>query len=218
MKIYDKENDTYLCDSEEDQEQYEELLKTGVLIPDDKVIAHHDYQPAVQAVEKRVPKTVYFSDGTNYSFSDDDDPHIGYDENGNPQWLPLDDDREFFGMDIGIEVIEESKPEQPEWDEVEQILYWIKYSDEEIEAQEEEEKKQDFLNNAPYLLNSIQKMADEYSSQSNNMTRMDGNIDDLTLATANLYGANDYANVSDLEKTDAQVSSLNFNMDTLTLY
>lgn len=189
MKVYDKQG-LFLCNTE-DTEEYEDLEENGVLMPDKKVTKHHDAKPAVPAKIKRYVGTVYFSDGTSYTPQKENDPHIKPTEDGLFEWIPLDDDRTYFGMDIATDVLEEEQPEKPEWDETEEVLIYHPYSKDEKYSIEQKIKQREFLEQAPQYLEETKKLHEEYANGTNQLSNLHSEMIDLNLMIAESIGIKD---------------------------
>ena len=183
MKIYD-ESDHLICDSELDSARYEELRQTGELIPKQIIKEHHEAVTAIKEETVNKPTTIYYTDGTSESIKDGD-PHIVYDSDGNPQWHELENDtRHYFGMDVKPVVIKEGKVATPEWDEIEDILIYRPYTEEELKDRQHQVEMMDFLNNAPELYQDIMKVNEHNNETQNKIGDLQFQIDECNLALA----------------------------------
>lgn len=219
MDIYDERTDTFICNSEKDLEKYAELQNTGNLVEKQRVKRHHEAIPGKELKVKTVPKTVYFTDKTSYSFKDENDPHIGYDEQGLPVWVPLDDDRTFFGMDIVTEVEQERSDPVPEWDEMEPILSWTPFSKQELLQIEEDKKVREIIQEAPAFLDSLKSLDKKYGENSQMVIDMNNQLNTLLFYSAENIGYNDegYASISTVEEQEQKVNNMQYGITNLTL-
>ena len=183
MKIYD-ESDHLICDSELDSERYEELRQTGELTPKQVIKEHHEAVTATKEETVNKPITIYYTDGTSESIKDGD-PHIVYDSDGNPQWHELEDDTcHYFGMDVKPVVVKEGKVATPEWDEIEDILIYRPYTEEELKDKQHQIEMIDFLNNAPELYQDIMRVNERNNETQNKIGDLQFQIDECNLALA----------------------------------
>lgn len=218
MKVYDIQG-LFLCDSEEDAEEFEKLIEKGQMVEDQRVKEHHDEVEAKPAVTHLEPKTVYFTDGTSQEVTKDD-PHISIGDNGVPQWNALpEDNKEFFGMDIEEVVDEESTEAFAAYDEMESYLKYIPYTEDEIRDQENRKKVQEMLDQSPSLLDDMKQYHEDYREGSNHMNSIDQSIEDLTLMNAEFFGgeASQFPTKVDVINLENDMASMGTGMEDITL-
>lgn len=178
MRILDV-NDNELQEEEAD-------LELGHLDPDQVFVAHHDAVEYEPREWHYWPQTYYFEDETRYSVPDEDDPHVLVKDLDKClfSWNNLEgeEEKEVRGIDV-IEI--ETKAEVPAveaYDEYEDILRYILYTEEELEeiAAEElrKQKEADLLANGYDQLVELEAVAEETTET----------IDDLVLLVADIIG------------------------------
>ena len=207
-------------DINDNELQEEELdFELGYCEDDKLFIQHHDAIEAQPAQTHYAVTTVYFEDGTSYTPTGEDDPHITTEDPriGRFEYIALDGEepKEVRGMSLR-EVIDVPQVEAVEaWDEYEDIQRYKLYTPEEKIAHEEAIKamqareellatglerlialenyktqnKVDVINMQTDIgqTNALLNEGDKYleiNLQDTNQT-----VDDLTLALAELFGA-----------------------------
>ena len=104
-------------------------LATGYLKDDVVVVAHHEGTPGESEQGHAEYATFYFTDGTRYDVEGPDDPHVGPDG-----WVPQEGegDKVVFGADQKWVVdVPQVAPKGP-WDETEDVLRYVKYTEEQL--------------------------------------------------------------------------------------
>lgn len=216
MKIYD-ESDHLICDSELDSERYEELRQTGELTPKQVIKEHHEAVTATKEETVNKPITIYYTDGTSESIKDGD-PHIVYDSDGNPQWHELEDDtRHYFGMDVKPVVVKEGKVATPEWDEIEDILIYRPYTEEELKDKQHQVEMMDFLNNAPELYKDILKVDTSTIETQNKLNAVRHSIEDVNLALAETFETMVSTDDDDYRQMTMNLQQVTGQLETVTL-
>lgn len=179
-----------ILDVNDNELQEEEIdLELGHLIPDKVFVKHHDaveYQPRDWHYW---PQTYYFEDETRYSVIGKDDPHVKVNDLASCSfsWNVLEGEEP--KQVRGIDVIEfEISPEvfaQEAYDEYEDIQRYILYTQEELDQKAEEkareEKRTNFMENGPDILDKTVASLEE-----TNLT-----VEDLVLMMADMVGGND---------------------------
>lgn len=131
-----------ILDQEGNEIQEEDVDYTkGYLVHDVIVIKHHDKVPYKEAKWHEEYVTFYFTDGTQYDVTGPDDPHVGPDG-----WIPLDDDREFFGADQKMVIDVPEVEEKEAWDETEDIQRYILLTPEQIAQNEAIKNNNNIMN------------------------------------------------------------------------
>lgn len=150
----------------------------GRLEPEQLFIAHHDAIPEVQEVSHFKVSKFYFFNDTPLEIIDEDDPHvITIDAKaGIFEYRPLDTDpieRQWKGTDLESVIDVEHEDAKDEWDEYEDIMRYILWTEEELEQQriqrEEAEAREEFMTTGPDRLQITET-----------------NVDDLTLLIADM--------------------------------
>lgn len=169
MKYYD-ENGVEIPESEIDYAKGRVEYKS-------KVIAHH---PATEAQPEKNHYEVskfYFDDGTSYTVTSPDDPHIEFinPEEGVFGYIDLGEGKTLFGIDLKTVVDEPATEAKEAYDETEDYYVYIPYTPEELAEQAEQQKKAEaqaeFLTTGPERLESTEI-----------------SVDDLCLVVAELVG------------------------------
>lgn len=156
MRILD-ENDQEIS---EDQIDYEK----GYLQGDKIFVKHHEEILAKDEVWHYAVKTFYFTDGSSYNVTGEDDPHIKQIEPDQGKFGYINQEgeepKEVKGIDLQQVVDAERQEGKEAWDEYEDIQRYILYTEEELaqnqEKKEQQEKRENFLSTGPDRLNNAE--------------------------------------------------------------
>ena len=216
MKIYDEANNL-ICDSEGDPKKYNELQSTGTFTSKQIVIAHHE---AVMATHDEIihkPDTIYFTDGTSQKIPEGD-PHIVYDDRGLPLWHDLEgDEHHYFGMNVIPVTVKKGTVATPEWDEIEDILIYIPYTEEEQLNRQKMLEMNDFLNNAPELYKDILKVDTSTIETQNKLNAVQHSIEDVNLALAETFETMVSTDDDDYRQMTMNLQQVAGQLETVTL-
>ena len=216
MKVYDEANNL-ICDSEEDPKKYNELQSTGTFISKQIVIAHHE---AVMATHDEIihkPDIIYFTDGTSQKIPEGD-PHITYNDKGLPLWHDLEgDEKHYFGMNVVPVTVKKGTTATPEWDEVEDILIYTPYTEEEQLNRQKMLEMNDFLNNAPELYKDILEVDTSTIETQNKLNAVQHSIEDVNLALAETFEEMVSTNDNDYRQMTMNLQQVTGQLETVTL-
>lgn len=152
--------------NENDQEISEDQIDydKGYLQGDKIFVKHHEEILAKDEVWHYAVKTFYFTDGSSYNVTGEDDPHIEKIEPDQGKFGYFNQEGEEFKEVKGIDlqqVIDAERQEGKEaWDEYEDIQRYILYTEEELaemqERKEKQEKQEIFLSTGPERLDNAE--------------------------------------------------------------
>lgn len=184
-----------ILDKDDNELQLEDLdLDKGQLIHEQKVIKEHPAQERVEAVQHYKVKTFYFSDGTSLEIEDEHDPHVIVEDldNGVFGYQNLPGEKEKSGHGIELEYVTDKEGQEPKeaWTEYEDIQRWLPYTEEELQAKEEEQKRQakqqQLLDTG---LDSIAALNLRADAAENRMHETEVTLDDVVLMMADIVNA-----------------------------
>ena len=166
MRIIDESN-------KEITEQ-EANLKLGYLKEERIFVKHHEAVKAQAPVYKVFPKTFYFDDGTSYTTSGMDDPHIG--EGNSYEPLPNEEDKTVYGMDLTKVLIEPAVEPRDAYDEYEDVLVYHRYTQEQLNeiADKNNQKQQEkqFLATGEDRINELNEYLERQAKSIDNLVVM----------------------------------------------
>jgi hypothetical protein len=156
MKILNESNQ----EISEDQIDYEK----GYLQPDKIFVKHHEEILAKGEVWHYAVKTFYFTDGSSYNVTSEEDPHIKKIEPDLGKFAYVNQEgeepKEVKGIDLKQVVDVERQEGKEAWDEYEDIQRYILYTEEELaenkKMKEEQERQENFMSTGPERLNSAE--------------------------------------------------------------
>lgn len=162
-------------------------INIGYLVKEKIFIKHHEGTKGVKAKSHFWPNEYYFTDGSKYTVTEEDDPHVKITnaERTSFDWNALDGESEKQVRGIDVKIIEDSpeiKAKEP-WDEYEDILRYKLYTQEELDKREEEKIKEE---RKQYLLNNGLGLLEENSEQINSANQ---DIEDIVLLLAEILGS-----------------------------
>lgn len=152
MALYDY----YTIDGVKLDEKDVDLTK-GSRHSEERVKKHHPAIPAVPEKGHYWPDHYYFEDGSEYTVSGPDDPHVVVLPGTNLDFGFNDVDGEYdsevYGKNITWIIDQEGVPGQEAWDEMEHVYIYEPYTPEQLAEKEEEQKKaeqtQEFMEVGP---------------------------------------------------------------------
>ena len=156
MRILDENNQELL----EEEVDYE----LGYLTSDKIFVEHHEEVLPKDEVWHYVVEVYYFEDGSKYSVTDENDPHIekidadkgvfGYVQQ------PGEEEKTVRGIDLKRVVDSEKVEGKEAYDEYEDIQRYKLYTEEELaankKAKEEQEQRENFLSTGPDRLDNAE--------------------------------------------------------------
>lgn len=150
-------------------------LEKGYLVDDVIVTGKTEEKKAVPQIKHTTIRNVYFSDGSVFSPTTEDDPHLVKDSSGNYsfRFVEGEEKKSILGTEY-IDVTDQvAQPAQPAQDITEKVERYILYTEEELkqrkEFKEKQEKTEAFINKGPDRLDLAET-----------------NISDLTVSVADL--------------------------------
>lgn len=119
----------------------------GYLEAETRIKEHHEAVEETPEVNHLAVKTVYFNDGTSFTPTGEDDPHIFMEDNqkGIAKYinLPGEEKKEVRGIELYV-IVDKARQEGKEaWDEEETIQRYILYTEEEIQTRKDEKEKEE---------------------------------------------------------------------------
>lgn len=158
--------------NEQDQEiqESEVDLSLGYLVDDKIFIQHHDAVQAVAEEGHYYPITFYFEDGTTYTVQgeDESDPHVLKNSDGITfNYIPDEGEQKprVKGTDVKWVIDVPAVEAKEAYDEYEDIKRYKLYTEEELARiqaeQEQQAKKEQFLETGPDRLDSVEVSLDD---------------------------------------------------------
>lgn len=216
MKIYDESNHL-ICDSDEDIKKYKELQSTGTFISKSIVVKHHEATVATKDEIINKPDTIYFTDGTSQKIPEGD-PHIVYDDQGLPYWHELEgDEHHYFGMNVIQITVKKGTTATPEWDELEDILIYVPYTEEEQVNRQKMLEMNEFINNASEVYQDILKVDLNTVEVQNKINTTQHDIEDINLALAETFDEMVSTNDKEYQETQLSVQEVKGQLQEITL-
>lgn len=184
-----------ILDKDDNEIQMDDIdLDKGQLISEQKIIKEHPAQERVEAIQHYKVKTFYFSDGTSLEIKDENDPHVVVEDLDNGvfgyQNLPGEEEKSVHGIELEYVTDKEGQEPKEAWTEYEDIQRWLPYTEEELQAKEEEQKRQakqqQLLDTG---LDSIEALNSRADAAENRMHETEMTLDDVVLMMADIVNA-----------------------------